>query len=965
MIPHEADVTFVPQSAISVTTGTTQTDNLSWMNITGTNPAVKVSSTSANITSNLTGNFLFEGNNGGGFYSKTTGSSRTSTVNFSTSSSSDYSLFIFRNNKGNGGISSDGYSSSVTMTATKPGGIFFIENTSGGLSSYGTSGTSSVNLSAANGSIAFIKNTGNGGGGIRSVSSASSTVNLTASGVGDILFEENISEANGGGILSMHLNTSTSSNSTLKLSANTGSISFNNNSARNMGGGIYSNSGNSSSLTELSVVTGNISFNENTSTHAGGGMYSGGPTIGIVKLSVGTGNISFNKNSSGNEGAGLLGWGGTSSLIDLSVDTGDISFCENIARGDGAGVYSSTFAGSSTIKLSTDNGNILFDGNIASGNGAGIYSLVNVSSTVDISAGNDGQIIFQNNKRSVDFESGVPKENTGIANAVYFNARGGSTPSFVLNINIGENGKAIFYDPITATTATSSRVEVNLNADDNTGLFLFDGQDYLNADAVNRYYDMINDTVLNSGTLAIANNVIYGRDLADSTMIINEGATLLSVQSFDRGRVNNIINADVTLNNSVMAFINEVPDTYHTLNINSLSGSGDIYMNFDSTNGDKDILNITDTAAGNHEVQIAMTGNGAVEKFNNFISVENPSEAVFSGEISYKNFYNYVVESANADNTSWDLVRSESDLADVVFSSTNAASLSWFGQLNNINSRMRGILFDESAEKDEAIWIRGFGNNIKADLKTPNNITFVENNYGTDAGIDFIINNGNTKLLAGLYGGYMRADRNFSNNTGTGNMISPYGGFYGTFINNNGFYIDVITKVQDFNSKFNGQADSGDFRNTGFGGSVEIGKSFSLGSNLFIEPRLQAGYAYLTADDFVLKGSEFAISVDDTTLYRFLGGFRIGQNITVGNSAKHLTWYLSADVENQTTSGGEVTVGGSSVYNYNTDGTRTTFGVGLSYNDSASSKAHIDIESSFGEKYKRVFGVSVGYASRF
>jgi|GEM_PF-2363058 len=1012
----EGDITWDPQTQESDTTGTfTPSGDLTWDDVGAPDtPAVMLSSGSG-ITAEFTGNIRFDGNTGGGLYSV----GNNNGLSFLTDEESDYSLFIFRDNSGNGGLKSVSGSSAITMTAVAEyAGIYFISNQSnnagGGIFSDGR-GSSSVDLSVLSGDISIIKNTaGLNGGGIFSFGGSSSSVDLFV-GCGDISIIKNTAGGYGGGIFSWVEHTSSS----VDLSVFRGDISIIKNTAGWDGGGIYSYAvyGDSSSV-DLSVFRGDISIIKNTAGGSGGGIYSEG-CFSSVSLSVVFGDISIIKNTAGWDGGGIFSWGLPGSVdlsvfrgdisiikntaggsgggilsgnspIDLSVVFGDISIIKNKAVGDGGGIYSVghdipsevdlsvifgdisiiknkaggsgggifSSGGSSSVDLFVGHGDISVIKNKAGGSGGGIYSGSNTSSVVNLSSGDGGQILFKGNKHHDD-----------IANAIYFDTEN-EDASLALNINIGFGGTAAFYDPITATAEYDNRVQVNLNKNNqnicgsvSNGLIIFDGGDYLNADGVNRYYDMVNDTVLHNGVLAIANNVIYGRDGASiSTMTINEGAALLSVQDFDLGRVNNIINADVTLNNSTLAFLNKLPDTYHTLNINSLAGSGDIYMSFDSYSGDNDILNIADTADGDYEVMISMTGNAGIERFDSFISSENSSAAVFNGEINYKSLYNYVVESANVNNTSWDLVRYESTLADVLFGSLNSVQLSWFGQLDNLNNRLRGITSNDVMNIGDAFWIRGFGNNIKADLETPNNVTFTENHYGTDIGIDLIAG---SHVLAGLYGGYMRADRNFSHNTGTGNTLSPYGGFYGTFADNNGLYIDIITKAQTFKSKFNSNIDSGDINTTGFGGSLEIGKSFSIRNNFFIEPRLQASYLYLTSDDFAFDDSGFVLNIDDTAVYRLLGGFKIGQNIAVSNSAKPLTWYISADIESQTSSGGELTAENGMIYDFHTDGIRTSFGIGLSYNDSASSKAHIDIESSFGDKYKRILGISAGYMSRF
>jgi len=838
------------------------------------------------------------------------------------------------------------------------------------------------------GNFKFDTNKASGGGGgavasyaLKGISSIKFSSNEDDSYT-EFIFQKNASRY-GGAI------NSTGGHSFVELSANVGSISFidnNTNHGTGSGGGIYSiastivpvtfNDG--ASKVNLSVGTGSILFSGNTTTISGAGIFSSVNNVATVpqgsskiKLSVGDGSISFINNAAANNGGAIYSYVSGEygiSTVDVSMGEGSVSFTNNSATNTsainryGGAIFSRVTgaSGISLVNLSVGNDSSLqFENNIVDTSGGGIYSDA-YTSKISLSAGDNSEIVFRGNK------------NNGIANAMYI-----SGMDLGLDINVGEAGIATFYDPIT-TLKNDSRLQVNLNdpaskATEQSGLIVFDGQDYVDADDANRYYDILNDTTLHNGALALANNVIYGRaglsDAQMNTMQINDGASLFSINNFNRNDINNILNADVTLNGS-LAFMNEMPDKYHKLTLNSLSGGGDIYMNLDLDTGAMDELSVVNNVNGHYILKPAVVaGDGDLAiipiLINSGVDIADPD--TFSGQMKFRGFYKYdvIAKEVDVNSYNWEWVRSGSELADVTIGSIASMPLMWFTQLDNLHNRLRVADYNGFEKLGDAIWGRAFGNTISADFDTPNNIKFTENHYGSDVGMDLIAKNGNTKVLAGVFGGYMRSDRDFGNDIGNGNSLSPYGGIYGSLTDNNGFYMDITAKVQGFTTKFSGVDDSGSFKNLAIGASLNIGKSFGFGNGFFVEPRLKADYLHLNSNNFILDINDIKLSVEDSNIYRLLGGFRLGQKVGVGSNNNPLIWYVSADIENQSSTAGLIRAEYDTIYDNNADGMQTVFGLGLSYNDSASSKIYLDAKSSIGDKYRQKLGLSLGYSLRF
>ena len=948
----------------------------------GGNGSISFSENSAGITNGY----------GGGIHA----GGATVTLDFNAGNDSDITFNKNISNKGGGGgIYANGNNSAIIdISVGDRSDITFSENsadsTGGAIHIHGTQTGSiaKIYLTAGDdGKILFSNNstTRTTGGGININSNANTAVELTVGKNGIIDFTENHAGSNGGGIFIQ----STNAEAKVALIAGVnGQILFSKNSAVSMGGGILAESVSNIANVNLTVGdNGLISFSENSSGSYGGGIYATNNGSAKTSVTLTAGNrseIIFDKNYSINSvdptatpnsyGGGISAYS-VNGNVDVSLTVGNdssIAFSENFGYNNGGGIYARSNNNAADISLSVgDRSNIDITDNMSHASGGALYISGN-NNILSLSGGKDSFIVFRGNKQSVDVsEEGIPQNNTGVANAVAF------TGKTTFNFNIDENGVIAFYDPIVTTASNVNRASVNLNdpasrADgDSTGTILLNGIDYIGKADANRYYNMVNDTVVYGGAFGVANNVIYGRNISElgaanpSTLTINDSVTLFSMQTLDGTiAVNNIINANVT-NNGLLRFINQTPNSYHMLTINSLRGNSNIYMSFDSELGDTDVLNINTDAEGSHVVSALGTGSGTLERIENVIRVGDPTpEDIFTGG-GVAGLYNYDLEQNLLGN--WDLVRgAKNNNSDITIDSLAALSIGWFTQLSNLNKRLGQLHTVDYDTHSQDVWIRTFGGQVDSKLNVTNNIQFKEYNYGVDFGGDLLkLDKENRKGIVGIYGGYMRGDRKFTDTTGSiGNTISYYGGMYGTWINDKGLYFDLVTKVQDYRTSFTTDTESANFKNYGFGVSIETGKPYNFKNGYFVEPRVQLAYLHLNSSKFALGSNESMVRINDANIYRLLGGAKFGQLTSVGSDNKPFIWYVSADIEGQRSFGGRVDVVDES-YSAKTDGIRSVFGLGIMYDDSDSSQLYINLESSFGEKYNRPWSVIGGYRKMF
>lgn len=159
------------------------------------------------------------------------------------------------------------------------------------------------------------------------------------------------------------------------------------------------------------------------------------------------------------------------------------------------------------------------------------------------------------------------------------------------------------------------------------------------------------------------------------------------------------------------------------------------------------------------------------------------------------------------------------------------------------------------------------------------------------------------------YGYTDRDMKNYAWNDSTSD--SYYAGLYGTWISNDGWYVDAVSKFQRFDNDFSARDESGNTTNVGqFRAGVVTGRTIKLHGEHLLQP------------------------------------------------------YLKAHCVEQTSSGGKVSTG-DGVWRPNFDGTRAEFGGGIIWQINPTNQLHLDYEAVFTSKYDKPWGVTLGYRHQF
>ncbi len=304
-----------------------------------------------------------------------------------------------------------------------------------------------------------------------------------------------------------------------------------------------------------------------------------------------------------------------------------------------------------------------------------------------------------------------------------------------------------------------------------------------------------------------------------------------------------------------------------------ISGSGTFVMKTDVVGGNGDLLTV-DTSDGNHKIKVMDQGSapttGEEAPLKLVKTGDGKAEFSLNGEENLADIgaWRYGLRRTLENENHWELFPSKkaSTTASAAVNTFMGGYLLAYAETQTLMQRL-GDLRD--TDHDNGYWFRFHGGKMES-----NSRSFVRDfdmKYGgAQVGYDRKIKNswkGDTYV--GGYFGYSKGDLDYSvlngGTGGSGNVDSKTLGLYGTYITDNGFYVDAVLKYMWMKNDFdvldtNGDHVTGDDLSTGgVGLSLELGKRFRFaknekGDNWYIEPQAQLSYTrqdggYFTASN--------------------------------------------------------------------------------------------------------------------
>lgn len=459
-----------------------------------------------------------------------------------------------------------------------------------------------------------------------------------------------------------------------------------------------------------------------------------------------------------------------------------------------------------------------------------------------------------------------------------------------------------------------------------------------------------------TGTLVMQNSSQFTGNL------INVGSVAINSQSNWTMAGDNTLDS-LAMNQGRVTF--GAANEFYQLNVGSLSGDGTFVMDVDYAQNLHDVLNVTGTATGSHNLLVA--GSGTDPASPQQLTLVNTAAgdarfALLNGPVDVGT-YSYALDSRadGSGGTEWFLDPTKpvviSPGTRSVLALFNTAPTVWYGELTSLRSRMGELRFNGGQAGG---WVRTYGN--KYNVAEASGVGYQQNQQGISLGADAPLPFGDGQWLVGAMVGYSKSELDLSRGT-SGTVKSSYVGAYTTWLDqDSGYYFDGVVKVNRFknDSKVamsDGTRSKGNYDNMAMGGSVEFGRHIKLDNDYFVEPHTQLSAVVIQGRDY---GLDNGMQAEGDRTRSLLGklGVTAGRNFTLEGGAV-VQPYLRAAMAHEFAKNNEVQVN-NNTFNNDLSGSRGELGAGVAAALTDRLQVHADFDYSNGEYIEQPFGVNVG-----
>ena len=256
--------------------------------------------------------------------------------------------------------------------------------------------------------------------------------------------------------------------------------------------------------------------------------------------------------------------------------------------------------------------------------------------------------------------------------------------------------------------------------------------------------------------------------------------------------------------------------------------------------------------------------------------------------------------------------------------------MSWRAEMNDMNKRMGEL---RNANGEHGVWVRM--------VRGESEYNSVKNQYNQyQLGYDEKLSV-DKRWTVGVALSYTDAENNFAQ--GTGESTNKALSIYGSKLNADGTFVDLIAKYARLENEFNIVSGMGDaeYDANGYSVSAEFGKRIQQGKGLWIEPQVELTYGKVGSADYVTANG---VNVAQDGMESLVGrvGFSLGKDIEKGNVYARASYLYDFDGETK------ATLNNDAVLEQDLGGGWWEVGVGANINLSKATYIYADIEKTFG-----------------
>lgn len=260
---------------------------------------------------------------------------------------------------------------------------------------------------------------------------------------------------------------------------------------------------------------------------------------------------------------------------------------------------------------------------------------------------------------------------------------------------------------------------------------------------------------------------------------------------------------------------------------------------------------------------------------------------------------------------------------------TALSAMSWRNDLDDLNSRLGDL---RNSREDRGLWTR-FSRSESSYKGATNQANMYQIGYDQQAG-DWTV---------GLAYSYTDGSSSFAGGTGdnTHNVFS----LYGTKMNDNGTYLDLVAKYGnlDYEYDLRGGAGSADYDTDAYAVSAEVGKRITTSTGAWVEPQFQLTYGTVDSVSFT-SGNNLRIHQDSVDSFIARAGIMAGKPFAKGDIYMRASYLYDFEGEvNSTFARGNL----ATDINRDLGGGWWEVGVGMHANLSEVTHFYLDFEKAF------------------
>ena len=504
-------------------------------------------------------------------------------------------------------------------------------------------------------------------------------------------------------------------------------------------------------------------------------------------------------------------------------------------------------------------------------------------------------------------------------------------------ININTDGKhttKLFgdinfnYDEATSGTKVDADLNVNLTGADS----LWNGNAVvewgLKNGSTSSYEDLKNDGKLKVET--------FNLNIADDAQW---NPTTIKSQNNETNGVENIAINNLALNNGIINLDSSNLAGDDAVNIENLKGNGGT-INTDSVSNKLSIENkAADTSLtvnGTKEVTDAIaSGKASLQKLADVVKSNGKSAADTVTSDANDIIGGYSAKVIDGDVVDKTIKTLENPTNRAISDMANISLMTWRQENNDMNKRL-GELRDSKGE--HGAWARmARGESKYGSQNVKNQYNYYQVGYDEKLSV-------NPNWTVGV--ALTRTEGTSSFARGTGENKHTGFAVYGSYLNDNGSFVDLIAKYarmdNDYSTIGAGVGDAS-YETNGYSLSAEYGKRFTKDNGFWIEPQVELTYGTVGSVDYLTsKGARVHQDSVDSLVGRL--GFSLGRDIKQGNVYVRASYLYDFDGETKATMSGN----GTDSFEQDLGGGWWEVGVGTNLNLSDATHLYFDVEKTYG-----------------